>query len=71
MPLYQQFYNGCRVVSRPVERKKGDDVRTKKMEGGNVDKQPKVELKSVPAPPKEQDKKALRMKMAAELMKSL
>lgn len=71
MPLYQQFFNGCRVVTRPVQRKKGDDVRKQTMEGGNVDQQPKVALKNMPAIPKEQDKKVLRKKMAAELLREL
>jgi hypothetical protein len=30
-----------------------------------------TQLKSMPGPPKEQDKKAIRLKMAQELMKNL
>jgi hypothetical protein len=71
MPLYQSMFNGGRMVYRQVQKKKGDDVREQK--GGSAAERtaaPAVQL-SVPAIPKPQDKKALRMKMAALLMQNL
>lgn len=70
MPLYRSVFNGSRVVHRQVKKKKVEDVRVKtdqtKQTGGAVSV-----LKAVPGPPKEQDKKALRLRMAQELMKNL
>lgn len=64
MPLYQSIYNGSKVVVRQVKRKQqsGGDVRSA---------QPVVQLKSLPAPPKEEDKKTIRLKMSQELMRNL
>jgi len=70
MTFYQSIFNGSKVVQRQVKRKgktvsPGTDS-AEKQTGGAI-----VELKKLPGPAKEQDKKAIRLKMAQELMKTL
>jgi hypothetical protein len=69
MPLYRTVFNGSRTVQRQVKKKKEQptpNMEPERQTGGAI-----TQLKSMPGPPKEQDKKAIRLKMAQELMKNL
>jgi len=64
MPHFRAVFNGSRIVNREV-KKKGAFVTEAKQTGGAV-----IQAKAL-ALPKVEDKKALRRKMAQELMKTL
>ena len=65
MSYYRSYFNGSKVVQGQVKRKA--DARPQAVQTGAA----VVELKKVPSPPKEEDKKAVRLKMAQEVMRNL
>jgi hypothetical protein len=62
MPHYQAVFNGAQNVMRKVQKKK-------EIYGGVVE--PTIQINAAVTKPKVEDKKALRLKMAALLMKTL
>ena len=65
MSYYRSYFNGSKVVQGQVKRR-ADVQPPVAQTGGAV-----VELKKVPGPAKELDKKAVRLKMAQEVMRNL